>query len=300
MTAHVVCLVAAISIGLTACSIHPLPQDVTHDTTLSIAQKIRCETHRAVSAVLASQLSLSTKPETRALAVDLASGKRETASITSKEIDSLTLDFWEKYRATAVGYEFEFLISENNRNSGTAAFQLPFTNGTFTVGIAGGKELSRQNKRKFKVIETIEELAFSQPCSEAPETSKEFIYPITGSVGMDEVIDTFYRLSRQGVVLTTFSDQLTFTTKIIGGITPRVILSPIADKFRLAGASAELSSDRVDTHQLFFTLALPSKFDPRSVQANNAKQKVSRELNQLRTLDNQERILDALDARLVQ
>src|SRR4051812_33466181 len=53
---------------LAGCAIHPLPQDVTWDTTYRIVQKIRCEARDALTALAVRGLRESTYPPTLALA----------------------------------------------------------------------------------------------------------------------------------------------------------------------------------------------------------------------------------------
>lgn len=289
--------VVFLCIVLGACSIHPLPDDVTRDSTLTIVQKIRCETHDALRKVFARELLKSPYPQTREVAEQLDSGDLTIDAIDGRMLDRETLEFWEQYRATAVGYVFEFLITENNGNTGAATFRLPYSQGIITVGLEAGKDLRRQNKRKFEIVETIDELRASQPCAKSEVASERFDYPITGSIGMDEVVATFYALSREGVKLKSFADQLTFTTKLVGSVAPKIVLAPVADSFRLADASMRVVADRTDTHQLLFTLSLPPKFEARAVAGEKAKRRVVNELNRLRSLDHQERILDALDGR---
>jgi hypothetical protein len=56
--------------------------------------------------------------------------------------------------------------------------------------------------------------------------------------------------------VTVFSDKLTFTTKLVGGLKPSVKLSPVKGRFRLAEAAADLSADRTDVHKVTVAMAV--------------------------------------------
>src|SRR5947207_14615078 len=106
------------SIGGTGCSIHPLPDDVTRDSTVDIVKKIRCETKKAVE----------------------------------------LHDPQGKLNGAAIGYDFTFTITEDNNASGSAIFTLPFTNGTFTLALGAGESKQRINEREFLIKESFSEL----------------------------------------------------------------------------------------------------------------------------------------------
>jgi hypothetical protein len=132
-------------------------------------------------------------------------------------------------------------------------------------------------------------------CSERGLASNS-TYPVAGSIGLGEVITTYARIdglttlrplerketgggkksgdekdggNKRGNLaeylaedggnrepLQTFSDKLTFTTKLKGGVKPSVVLSPVPGNFRLVEATADLSADRTDVHKVTVAIAV--------------------------------------------
>ena len=76
---------------------------------------------------------------------------------------------------------------------------------------------------------------------------------------MYEVVQTFIRLQKidnpQSGQVFTFSDTLMFTTTLMGGINPKLLISPLNDRFRLTAADANLSLGRNDVHTVALTLS---------------------------------------------
>src|SRR5262245_4164544 len=91
-----------------------------------------------------------------------------------------------RYKSAAIAYDFRFTVTENNRGSGAAAFLFPFTNGRFSLNVGAGEDKQRIGVRNFQVVETFAEL-MKEDCS-VQATSANYRYPITGVVGLDEVV----------------------------------------------------------------------------------------------------------------
>jgi hypothetical protein len=186
---HPICIAA---LGLSACSIHPIPFDVPGYRTVDIVRKIRCEAAKAI---------------------DL-----HVVQAFNSKSDKKTL---EQYLRTAIVYRFTFTITESNNAGAAAGFKLPLTHGTFTLGLGGGAERERSGTRDLTVTdtfgETLEEIyevgpdsvkgadgkmrpvlhLEREPKACAQEAKGEnWIHPITGRIGLDESIRTFVGLSR--------------------------------------------------------------------------------------------------------
>lgn len=287
--------VILISIVLVGCSTHPLVDDVTRQSTYAIVERIRCEA---------------------ILAID----KLDRDKLIKKEYLS----------STYIGYEFQFLITENNNASASSMFRYPFTNGTLNVGLNAGAERARNSDRNFRIVESfgkvLDDYRQSQhegkpKCTDS-NRENNWTYPIAGSVGLEEVITTYAKLDRlttlkqlrnrgggnegaerrgdggqggndgprrrdrlssgQNVIPgqrryeeedaedndpnqrreedneppQTFSDKLTFTTKIAAGLKPTVTLSPVPKTFRLIEAAADIGVDRTDVHKVTIAIAV--------------------------------------------
>jgi len=86
-------------------------------------------------------------------------------------------------------------------------------------------------------------------------SSKQWIYPITGNIGLNEVVDTFIELINLKAGTTNMSEELEFTTKLLGGIKPEVALSKLVpNQLRLISAELDAQADRTDVHKVTVTL----------------------------------------------
>jgi hypothetical protein len=172
----------------------------------------------------------------------------------------------DKYRLSVIGYAFDFTITENNNNQANADFKLPFKTTTFTLGLQGSANLMRSGERKIDVIESFQELGSLQ-CGDAGATGINIVYPITGSIGMDEIIHSFLSVSESIPLQPTepagtekkLVDTLTFTTSLDSSVTPQVKLAPAkpGKQFQLADAMGTFESKRVDVHKVVVTLTFP-------------------------------------------
>ncbi len=115
-------------------------------------------------------------------------------------------------------------------------------------------------------MHTFKHLELKTVCAEPPR-QPNLMYPITGSIGLAEVVKTYVKLRNDmrlekapGVIditggTTGFSDVLTYTTTIKAGITPTVELKSAVGEFRLKNASITGSADRVDLHKITIAIA---------------------------------------------
>jgi hypothetical protein len=206
----------AIGAMLCACSIHPLPEDFAGLPTAGIVHKIRCEAKTAILKHL---------------------GRNDD------------------YANGGIGYDFSFTMTETNNIGAGATFEFPFVSkfGTFGTDVAAGRDRKRETERKFIIAETFEELERLQGCLK--DDRENWTYPITGRIGLDEVVRTYFVLDRGGTELRSFSDQLSFTTTIGGSIKPSVELNPLAGQLRLTEASGSLVANRTDVHKVRIVIA---------------------------------------------
>jgi hypothetical protein len=276
------------ALGLSACAIHPLPEDVTRETTVQIVKKIQCEAREALDDITVEYMRESSRPRTLELADKLEADQIEVLDLFKRhraELDPKVITLAQLFTMSAVGMGFQFKITEDNDASASANFRLPFnpTSEVFSLGLGGGAKRTRESVRKFDVASTFNELHSAlkrEECLSIVATDGDRLYPITGKIGLKEVFRTFIALHEvRGTVKDNFSDQLTFTTKLNVSVTPKITLSPgPIDQFRLADASAQLSAYRLDEHAVTVTLK-------RADIAGAAKGAVLRQLETLRTED---------------
>ena len=168
--------------------------------------------------------------------------------------------------ASAIAYEFTFIIEENNNASGDVLWEIPFLNGgNFSLKANADSERKRESKRVFRIVDSFDELRRTACSREALE--KNWVYPISGEIGIYEVIATFARLQKLSRLtppedpilgkskVFSFADTLIFTTKFNGGVEPKLTLNRVTEKFRVTEANANLNADRKDVHQVVLGMA---------------------------------------------
>lgn len=116
-----------------------------------------------------------------------------------KEIEDLLDD---ELRDTVIAYDFKFTMSETNDGSATSSFTFPFSNGKFSVDFSFGENKARQNEREFDIVEYFTELLSDveliDECSDEANwqyAEKKWKYPVTGGIGLEEVIETYTKLA---------------------------------------------------------------------------------------------------------
>ena len=151
-------------LAVCGCTIHPIPYDVPGYRTIDIVKKIRCEAKRAIDKFA------------------------QDKELQKKLYDKMT-----------IGYHFTFSITENNKVGVDSAFKLPLTNGTFTLGVAAGADRQRLGERDFTLIDNFKEARDPKVCDIEEATGPNYAYPITGVIGLEEVIWTYLELVNLGL-----------------------------------------------------------------------------------------------------
>ena len=305
---RIIGLIGATSI-LTGCAIHPLPIDYTGDATYDIVKRIRCEIRYALIKQLVVTLKFSKDAGTRlageilqkhpemvivlsdnglsksktdmALArirAEKAKGKKIPFTLPTdlsddvfdRKIDKETADIIEGYLGTGITYKITFTITETNDGTANVNFAVPFTGGTFKLDLSGGTNRQRKSERILNFTDVFKSFQNLVCYNQDTPTTGDFIYPITGKIGMEEVIKTYARLaynihSRFTTKSTwqSMTDELTFTTKLTSSVKPSVELNPgRLNNFKLSDADLNLSNDRQDIHKVLFTIKPPAPPTP--------------------------------------
>jgi hypothetical protein len=225
--------VAIVVSSLTGCAIHPLPDDLslTRASTFDIVERVRCEAQEGLLSFPQND------PHFRKIVAD-----------------------------SNIGYDFDFDMTEkNNADEGQlTASRKGHQGGSLTLAGTGTAELTRANKRVFRILEDLKEVA-SADCS--PARRANWVYPITGATGIGEVVRTYIRIEMLSDLKTgakhdpgitkniVFADSLTFTTHFSAGITPTLELSTGVGSLKISHASVSASADRNDIHSLIVALA---------------------------------------------
>jgi hypothetical protein len=212
--------IAAILAGvLTACSVHPLPEDVARVSTYDIVERIRCE----------AQEALRTFPPGDAHA--------------RKIIEN-----------TQIGYDFYFVISESNSVSGDLELKRTTLAGDepFTLNLSMDNSVSRANTRTFRLLDSLADIDKADCSAQTVRANK--IYPITGATGMGEVVRTYIRLEKltdltqRNAHNDVFVDDIKYKTEFTAGLTPTVELKSVVGSLRVRKFSFGGTVERKDTN----------------------------------------------------
>jgi hypothetical protein len=174
------------------------------------------------------------------------------------------------FEPAVLGFEFTFDIKENdNANLSSLEFTRLFTAGSLTLPVNASADKKRSSNRNFKILETFTQLKKAR-CGDYIE-ERNLVYPITGSIGLAEVVRTYARLERMtnlaagtdaGKTIPTFADTLKFTTTLAAGLTPHLVLAQANRNIRLTDAKFGLSAERVDEHSVIIAIARNNANDP--------------------------------------
>lgn len=246
--------------AVAGCTPHPLVDDVSPIPTEEIVRSARCEVKLGVLDEVQRRL------ETQGVTVDVhtlltRSGRQAASKKPPQELEP----FFEEYAKVGVAYDFEFEITEHNHAEAGIGFKLPFTSpASLDLGASAALNKIRTGKRTFSAQETFGAILDRDDwCKDFKARRKNIIYPITGSIGLRKVVNTFIAISEQGGAKDSFVDALSFTTTISGAINPTVKLNPVSNSFRLVSATGSVSADRTDLHKVKVSLAFPVAEKPK-------------------------------------
>lgn len=159
--------------------------------------------------------------------------------------------------------EFEFEVTEDNNATAGGTITWPITLGTIKLVYDAGEEKQRKNKRNVKVTSTFAEFVDEKKlnCWDVDVADAERFpsrYPITGSIGLDEVISDYLVVAHSksgrfgGKDGESYSNTITFTTTLHGGLNPSIALSKRMGQ--LIDADVDLSVSRKDIHKVIIYL----------------------------------------------
>jgi hypothetical protein len=256
------------SLLIAGCAIHPIPNDVTGVSTSDIVRNVRCEARDAIRGKIIAVLGqVEGDPASIKYAELLRNDRSLWLKFNDRWFSPVVTAGLRKYEGSAIAYNFSLDMTEVDNFDPTINLISPITNGTFTSAITGGIDHSRQNARTFtitdnwlKLITTLDETY----CEKLAHVNN-YMYPITGRVGIDEMIDSFVDLVQfdnlgapQGASgkPPTMADDLKFTTKLSIGGTPKVVFTPLRG-LSVADASLGLTFSRQDIHEVTVGLSIP-------------------------------------------
>ncbi|MEH2486732.1 hypothetical protein [Bradyrhizobium sp. AZCC 2230] len=263
-------LIAGASAG---CSLHPVQQEVTGVKTPDLVQFIRCETRLAIQDKAIELLNNEDPPNPPIIEqLTLLRGRPWNPQMRTR-MNAHERAIYDKYIQTGIAFDFSFDITVDNAAAGFADPVKLISNGTAGATLSAGGDFKRENLRHFVVSETAKDLlenvklgfALEDGSVQCPSDyrSSNYAYPISGNIGMKELISTFFDLNEVKTLAVdkatsdVFVDTLTFTTMVSGGVTPHVFVSPVGNRWGLAApATLTASGQRTDAHKLIVGLSL--------------------------------------------
>ena len=264
---------AAAAFALGGCSIHPIPDDVSRYSTAEIVRNVRCEAKDAVRERIREELY-----ERHIYDVNPEEVLRNRVYFERvRRRDPILAARFKAFGISTITYEFEFEITEDNNTSGDATFTLPFAaGGKFSLLLEGQFDKKRYGKRTFVTVETFADLV-KLDCKGWVQPDRNMAYPLTGSIGIGKVINTFINISTMGSLdpsrlgdEKSFTDLIKFTTVVGGSSTPILRMDPIPDRVRVTSATIQRSDERKDVHQVTVSLLFPDLRSVREVVTGNA------------------------------
>jgi hypothetical protein len=274
--------VAALGIylGVSGCAIHPLPEDVTGVPTDKIVRKIRCEARTAIKDNLTQWLMSLNEydPVAYKLGVEFDNGTRPLNTFRDSLFRGQVKTIIQTFENSAIAYDFAFDMTEINNLDATLDLLKPIRHATGTAALTAGIDRTRENIRSFTITDTFAKLLTNTQDSycNMPTDEKNYVYPITGNIGIGEMIHTFVVLSLFSNLSAksgppTMADKITFTTTLSGSVTPKIVLTPIGNAVQVADASLVGTAKRTDAHTVTVALALPPPPTKNATPAPQAK-----------------------------
>lgn len=276
----------AAAMVLSSCAIHPVPEDVTGVTTFQIVKQIRCETREAAAQLVLKELRRLGTDHPDQAAEPIAKALVEKYDADPDLISTFTPDVFPAtpryaqvrnlYRviySAGIAYNFDLTMNEQN-NLGTSMDLLGPWARQLTLGLSADANRTRSNERTFTVTDNFNELLTKlntpvrgQRYCDGQLAQANYVYPIAGRIGVDELVKTFFELSLFGdlsvadatpgkIGAPAIADKLTFTTTLDGSANPKVTFSPVGAGFQFTDASISGMVQRMDTHQVTVGLAL--------------------------------------------
>jgi hypothetical protein len=257
----------ALTFLLGGCAVHPLPKDVTGVSTYEIVRQIRCETRQAVIDSALEYLTKGTDvdPSSREIGLRFAAEPSSIEKLSPKLFKGQVHDLLSIFWTTGVAYNYNLDMTEINNASAELDFLKTLTKGTLGFGLNGHFDRQRQNTRTFTITDNFGDLVRKPMDCTGRLVGENYIYPITGRIGVDEMVHAFVYLSLFGNLAgekdnskgpPTLVDALEFTTTISGSATPKVDFAPIGRNLSVSHADLAAAVSRTDKHQVVVGLAL--------------------------------------------
>lgn len=253
-TLRTIILLVSIAPAFSACSVRPTietaPLNFPRASTYDIVQKVRCEAKAGLDRF-----------------------KNTDLEVHANQI----------IKATSIGYDFRFVMQEDNGLNGSVGFAGESATASKkpngTLKLTGSAARTRKDIRSFRFVEDLADVAKADCSPQALATN--LAYPISGALRVDDLAFSYVRLETlsdlrelrgadHGDVaiidgdprhrIGVFSEYLKFDTKVSLGATPSVALSASIGGFDVNSASLGASASRSDQHDVIIAFAQDPAF----------------------------------------
>jgi hypothetical protein len=251
---------------LSACSIHPRPEDYINVSTYDIVNRIRCESRAAVINSVETYLATREDPATVLIWKEHqeAGGGATTVKPSDYpgDVGRLLALFWR----TGIVFNFSLDMTEVNNVGAEAHFLRPLARTGLNLELKTALDRQRQNVRTFTIADDFAGLLEVPAATcKGQIVGENFIYPITGKIGVEKMIHAFIyltlfqNLSGKADNVSgppTMGDSLEFTTTVTGSATPQVTFAEVGKHFQIADGQLSGTVTRTDVHKVVVGLAV--------------------------------------------
>lgn len=242
--------------ALTGCSIHPQTEDFSRSVVPDIVTTIKCEAQQAILAHITAENKWLIK--------------------------------------SGLGLAFFFEMAENNDRTASGSFVFPVTQGLFRLGYSAGIRKVRKTTQRLSTVDAFEDILRIDCTGKGRQ--KNFIYPITGNIGLDATFRNYVRVMAQHIdasQVSEFTDEVQFTTGLGSTVTPSIDLRPVSGRF--IDAELNLTDGRVDVHRVTLSFTIPRTELQEAMRLTKAKRARALEIAKLieeRAIPTQVQIVD--------
>jgi hypothetical protein len=272
-----------LGVGCAGCSIHPLPEDVARVNSFDIVRQIRCETRDTLRQVVIGWLEiLAQHGSVRAQQLALQY-RNDPASIREFHYDLFNTPDLVQVRSTAklfydtgIAYNFDLTGTEDNDVTVDLNFLKDRVFTKLSLALNAEAKRQRSNIRSFTVTDTFSGLfrILTEKFCEGQVVGPNYIYPISGRIGVDKLVNDFIYLTLFGhlssagvkasdaataggaVGLPYMVDEMQFTTIVKASANPKIEFTPVTPAFQLLNAEADVLARRTDIHKVTVGLAI--------------------------------------------
>lgn len=280
MTVKSSIVLSCIAAFASACSVYPLPQDVSGVTTKSIVQKMRCEARDALRRAAIRHLRSLTdgKPVAwgltgPALADDLESHPNNFLKLKIATLRGKAQDDFKYYANSQVAYDFTLRGLESNTQGLDVAADQLFLRRVNSVGFKAEGLRERDVSRSFILVDGFETLTTEVGDTYCNEVRGiDLIYPMAGSAPLDDLVETYVYTNAfaefgtkdskpvgiKGTdalpAVPQMADTIIFKTRLTGNIDPGVAFNPVGPGLFLSSIAFRNDNYREDNHKVIVTL----------------------------------------------